>query len=77
VTGIGDLKRNDVEAAVAPARVVDLGRVRAALARLDRAVEQHPELTTARARERLAAWLEAPEPWEAPAEKGGRAPRKA
>jgi len=44
----------------APARVVDLGRVRAALARLDRAVEQHPQLTTARARERLAAWLEEP-----------------
>ncbi|WP_437831953.1 hypothetical protein [Sorangium sp. So ce1153] len=97
MTGIGDLKRNDVEAAVAyvvtvlddervpdaddwqtllmlqddpeelsaalrdlyakrqaqglaaPARVVDLERIRAALGRLDRAVEQHPELTTARA----------------------------
>jgi hypothetical protein len=42
------------------ARVVDLGLRQAALALLDRAVEQHPELTTARARERLSAWLEEP-----------------
>lgn len=43
------------------ARVVDLGRVRRALARLDRAVAEHPELVSAEARERLDAWIEGEE----------------
>jgi hypothetical protein len=38
--------------------VVDLARVRAALDRLDRVAAEHPELTSAEARERLAGWLE-------------------
>lgn len=37
--------------------VIDLGRVRRALALLDRLVLEHPRLTTASARERLADLL--------------------
>lgn len=37
--------------------VVDLARVREALARLDRAVKCYPYLTAAGARSRLAAWI--------------------
>ena len=43
------------------ARVVDLGRVQRALARLDLVVAEHPELTSDEARERLAARLAAEE----------------
>lgn len=52
------------------ARVVDLGRVRRALARLDAVLRDHPELASAEARERLAVRLDAEE-------KGGDAGRQA
>ena len=38
-------------------RIVDLGRARRALARLDRVTAEHPELTSPEARERLDAWI--------------------
>jgi len=38
---------------------IDLGRVRRALAELDRLVEEHPELTSAEAQERLSEALPA------------------
>ena len=41
--------------------IVDLGRVRDALARLDRATAEHPELTSPDTRERLDAWIGAEE----------------
>lgn len=48
------------------ARAVDLGRVRAALARLDRVTREHPELTSDAARARLArAPCLAPDPPDA------------
>ena len=46
------------------ARPVDLGRVRRALARLDRGAAAHPELTTKEARERLDARIRAEEKGE-------------
>jgi hypothetical protein len=55
------------------ARVVDLARIRAALARLDALVREHPHLTRAGSRARLDRYvraLDAPEPREeAPAAK--------
>lgn len=54
-------------------RVVDLARVRAALARLDALVREHPHLTRAGSRARLDRYvraLDAPEPTEGtPADK--------
>jgi hypothetical protein len=54
-------------------RVVELARVRAALARLDALVREHPHLTRAGSRARLDRYvraLDAPDPTEeAPADK--------
>jgi hypothetical protein len=44
--------------------IVDLGRARRALARLDRVTAEHPELTSPEACERLAAWIAAEEKGE-------------
>jgi hypothetical protein len=58
------------------APVVDLGRVREALARLDRVAGEHPELATPEARDRLGAWIEAGEE-EEEAEAGQQAGEQA
>jgi hypothetical protein len=58
------------------APIVDLGRVRRALARLDRVTAEHPELRGVKARERLAAWI-ATEERIAAEEKGDETGRQA
>ncbi len=91
MTGIGDLERNDVEAAVAyVAAVLDEGRdLDADDAESLLMLQDDPEELSAAVRDlfakRRAQGLAAPArvvdrgrvPAEAPAEKGGRAPRKA
>ena len=50
------------------ARALNLGRVRRALARLDRVAGEHPELSSDESRRRLDTWIAAEGTREAPEE---------